>query len=60
MKRVLQREPLNLSALTTIGNAYVAIGNEDEAVRYYEQALQITEDQELKSTIRNKLNELKN
>lgn len=60
MEKVLEQEPLNLSALTAIGNAYAAIGNRKEAIRHYELALSAAENEDLKSTIRNRLNELKN
>lgn len=58
MTRVLETEPDNIEALVSTGNAWQALGNTEEAAAYWRRALPLIEDQELRSQLEARINEL--
>lgn len=58
MTRVLETEPDNIEALVSTGNAWQALGNAEEAAKYWRAALPLIEDEELKRQLEARINEL--
>ena len=58
MTRVLETEPDNIEALVSTGNAWQALGNKEEAAAYWRRALPLIENQELRSQLEARINEL--